>query len=280
MPASNSGADRTLLKPREMILSGVDFGLFMPRLMKTIVPRFRRSLKERGVASTLLRSPLIPFSLLREYLMAKRLGRAPEHSDFDRKYGVNTDGELGGWTYLSDLDIPSPNWIYGRNYAGIEPERFFAIFESLPIQFEEFVFIDFGSGKGRALLMASEFPFKRIIGIEFSPQLNAIAVQNIARYASPTQKCRRIEAVRMDFSQYFLPSEPLVLFFFDPCEARVLEQVFSNLRLSYEYNPRPIYVVYVAPAEEWILRSSDFLAKSRQDARLNFCVYSSLQKVS
>jgi len=252
----------------------------MPRLMKTIVPRFKRSLAERGILATILRSPLLPFHLLREYVHAKRLGSAPEHSEFDRKYGVNTDGELGGWTYLSDLDIPSPNWIYGRNYAGIEPERFFPILDSLAIRFEDFVFIDFGSGKGRALLMASEYPFRKVIGIEFSPQLNAIAVQNIARYSSLTQKCKQIETVRMDFTQYFLPPDPLVLFFFDPCEARIFEQVLANLRASWQKTPRPIYLIYVAPAEEWILQSSGFLAKSAQNAKLNFCVYSSLREAS
>lgn len=252
----------------------------MPRLLRTIVPRFRRSLAERGIFVTILRSTLLPFHLVREYVMAQRLGREPEHSEFDRKFGVDTDGEFGGWTFLSDLNIPSPNWIEGHNYAGIEPERFFAIFEKLPTRFEDFVFIDFGSGKGRALLLASEYPFKKIIGIEFSPQLNAIANRNIALYASGTQKCRAIETVRMDFTQYFLPPEPLVLFFFDPCEARIFEQVMVNLRASWQKNPRPIYLVYVAPAEEWILQSSGFLAKSSQDAKLNVCVYSSLQKVS
>jgi hypothetical protein len=263
-----------------MIISGDLTETLMPRLLKTVIPRFTRSLKERGIAGTLLRSPLIPISLVREYILAKRLERTPEHSEFDRKYGVNTDGEFSGWTYLSDLDIPSPNWIYGRNYAGIEPERFFAIFDDLGIRFEEFTFIDFGSGKGRALLMASEFPFKKIVGIEFSPQLNAIAQQNIVRYSSPTQQCRQIETVQMDFAQYFLPPEPLVLFFYDPCEARVLEQVLANLRASWQKTPRPIYLIYVAPAEEWILQSSGFLAKSAQNAQLNFCVYSSLREAS
>jgi SAM-dependent methyltransferase len=252
----------------------------MPRLMRTVLPRFRRSLAERGVTVTILRSALLPYHLLREYMLVKRLGREPEHSDFDRKFGVKTDGEVGGWTYLSDLDIPSPNWIYGRNYAAIEPERFFAILEGLPIRFEDFTFIDFGSGKGRALLMASEYPFKQVIGIEFSPQLNAIAQQNIIRYSSSTQKCKYIESVNMDFTQFYLPSDPLVLFFYDPCEARVFEQVLANVQLSWQQNQRPIYLIYVAPAEERILRSSGFLEKSAQDAKLNFCVYSSLQKAS
>ncbi len=252
----------------------------MPRLMRTVIPRLRRSLAERGIFVTILRSALLPVHLAREYVLAKRLAREPEHSEFDSKFGVDTDGEFGGWTYLSDLNIPSPNWIEGHNYAAIEPERFFAILGSLEIRFEDFVFVDFGSGKGRALLLASEYPFKKIIGIEFSPQLNGIAKKNIARYASATQKCTAIETVRMDFTQYFLPPDPLVLFFFDPCEPRIFEQVMSNLRTSWQKNPRPIYLVYVAPSEEWVLQSAGFLAKSAQDAKLNFCVYSSLQKVS
>lgn len=252
----------------------------MPKLMKTVVPRFRKSLAERGIVATLLRSTLLPYHLLREYVTAKRLEREPENSEFDRKYGVDTDGEVGGWTYLSDLEIPSPNWIYGRNYAGIEPERFFPIVESLPIRFEDFVFVDFGSGKGRALLMASEFPFKKITGIEFSPQLNKTAKENIARYNSPSQKCKQIEAVRMDFTQYFLPNEPLVLFFFDPCEPVVFEQVLANVRQSWQKNPRQMYLIYVAPTDELILQSSGFLSRSSQDPKLNFCVYCSLQKVS
>jgi SAM-dependent methyltransferase len=252
----------------------------MPRLMKTVLPRFRRSLAERGVTVTILRSALLPYHLFREYVSAKRLEREPEQSEYDHKYGVNTVGEMGGWTYLSDLDIPSPNWIYGRNYAAIEPERFSAILEGLPIRFQDFVFIDFGSGKGRALLMASEFPFKQVIGIEFSPQLNAIAQQNIVRYSSPTQKCKYIEAVRMDFTQYYLPADPLVLFFFDPCEGRVMEQVLANVRDSWQQNPRPIYLIYVAPAEERIVNSAGFLTKAVQDPNLNFCVYSSLPKAS
>jgi SAM-dependent methyltransferase len=252
----------------------------MPRLLKSLVPRFNRSLGERGLALTILRSPVLSYHLLREYLSAKSFGRVPEHSEFDRKYGVNTDGEYDGWTFLSDLDIPSPNWIYGRNYTGIEPVRFCAILDDLAIRFEDFTFVDFGSGKGRALLMASEYPFKKIIGIEFSPQLNAIAGDNIGRYASPTQQCRQIETVQMDFTQYFLPPEPLVLFFYDPCEARILKQVLANIRASWLKTPRPIYIIYVAPAEEWILQSSGFLAKSAEDAALNFCVYASLPKAS
>jgi len=81
------------------------------------------------------------------------------------------DAGLGTRTYLSDLTFPSMDWLYGKDYSGIVPQRFLAMVSSLNLRFEDFTFIDFGSAKGRALLLASEFPFKKIIGVDFSPKL-------------------------------------------------------------------------------------------------------------
>ncbi len=48
---------------------------------------------------------------------------------------------------------------------------------------QDFTFIDLGSGKGRVLLMASEYPFQKIIGVEFMPELHRAAQKNIAGYS-------------------------------------------------------------------------------------------------
>src|ERR1700721_1128519 len=194
----------------------------MPRVARTIIPRIQRSLRERGLATTLRRSLLLPLHLLREYLNARALRPNPDRNDFDQKHGVDTGGAFDGWVYLSDLDIPSPNWIDGNDYLGIDPERFEVVLSSLGIALDDFTFIDFGSGKGRALMLASEHPFKRIIGLEFSPELHRIAEENIPRYISPTQKCRDVRSLNVDFADYVLPSDALVLFFFRPCGVRVL----------------------------------------------------------
>lgn len=248
----------------------------MPRLFKTILPRIKKSLNERGVMATLVRGVLLPVHLYREHRTAKALAGEQRRSEFDLAHGVETDGDLGGWTYLSDLDIPSANWIYGRNYAGTEPERFAAVLASLPISFEEFEFVDFGSGKGRVLLMASELPFKKIVGIEFSPELHAIARQNIAKYSSPGQRRKSIESVCMDFVEFELPPEPCVLYFFDPCEARVMNEVLERIRRSLRKNPRKIYLVYVAPSNERLLDCADFLRKANENEAFNFRVYESI----
>ena len=246
----------------------------MPRIIRTIIPRIKKSIKELGIAVSLFRAVLLPIHLVREHRAARRLTRDQRRSDFDLAYGVETDGDFDDWTYLSDLKIPSANWIYGSNYSGIEPERFSAIFSTLNIRFEDFLFIDFGSGKGRALLMASEFPFKRVIGVEFSPELDATARHNIQSHRTPRQRCKSIDSVCMDFVHFPLPQEPSVLFFFDPCAETVFLQVLENIKQSLHDHPREIFVIYVAPSrKEQLLDSADFLLKLVRNAEHNFSVY-------
>jgi len=250
----------------------------MPKIAKTIIPRIGKSLRERGLVASLGRSFLLPLHLLREYRWARGLHRDGVQSEFDRLHGVNTDGEFSGWTYLSDLDIESANWIEGNDYAAIEPERFNRVFASLPIAFDQYSFVDFGSGKGRALLLASEFPFKRIIGLEFSPQLHRIAQENIRRYRSQTQKCFDIESLNVDFVDFVLPAQPAVLFFFDPCRLPILERVLVRIRQSLIADPRPIVIAYVAPRDEVaeLFAGVGFLKEIANCAEQRFIVYSSL----
>jgi len=244
----------------------------MPRPMRTLIPRIKRSIEQRGLVASLLRSATLPVHLFQEYRVAKALARDQQRSDFDLKHGVETDGDIGGWTYLSDLNIPSTNWIYGRNYAAIEPQRFFWILSSLEINFKDFVFVDFGSGKGRALLMASEFPFRRVVGVEFSPELHAIAQGNIRKYETRQQQCKFVDSVCMDFVDFKLPLEPCVLFFFDPCEGKVLAHALENIRRSLQERFRTIYLIYVAPRGD-LLNSVGFLVKLTTNEEYKFSLY-------
>lgn len=247
----------------------------MPRIARTILPRIRASIARRGVVMTLCRSVLLPMYLVREYRAAKRLPRGGPRSEFDAVHGVETDGDFGGWTFLSDLDIPSPNWIRGVNYCGIEPARFLAALLSVEVRHEDFLFIDFGSGKGRALLMASEFPFRRVIGIEFSPELHAIAEKNIRQYRRRHPSgCDTVEALCMDFVDFVLPPEPSVLYFYEPCDDVLFTRVLEKIRHSLRDHPRPLHLIYMAPGnKEALLDAADFLVKEGRNAGLQFCWY-------
>jgi hypothetical protein len=247
----------------------------MPRVYKTVIPRIRKSIRDYGLARSMLRGVLLPMHLIREYLAVRKLRPDEGKSDFDRAHDVDTDGEFGGWTYLSDLSIPSSNWIEGHDYRAIEPDRFGGVLTSLGIFFDEYTFIDYGSGKGRALLLASDFPFKEIVGLEFSPELHRTAEENISRYRSPTQKCKNIRSVIVDFTEFDLPRGPLVLFFFDPCRGQVLEQAVSRIERSLMASSSPVYLAYVAPRSETerLLRASKLLKELSRNVEFNFVIY-------
>lgn len=249
----------------------------MPRILRTIIPRIGRSVRTRGVLASLSRSLLLPIHLIREYRDVRSLRKTSSPSEFDLQHGVETDGDYSGRTYLSDLNISSQNWIDAVDYIPIEPERFRYVMGSLRIAFDEYTFVDFGSGKGRALLLASEFPFRKIVGVEFSPELHQIAQQNIARYRSDTQKCRNIESLLADFTEFSLPPGPLLMFFFDPCNAAVLQQTLSNIERSLQSDPRPASIVYVAdrPQHDAVFTASQRWLEILRNLQFRFVVLES-----
>jgi predicted RNA methylase len=137
-------------------------------------------------------------------------------------------------------------------YQAVDPEDFHAVVSALPIRFEDHVFIDYGAGKGRALLMATRYPFRRIIGVEYSPRLASIAVQNLRTY-NGRRACAEVEVCVRDAADYELPLEPLVLFFFNPFGRQVMAAVAARVAASWRSHPRPITVIYLTPyeAETW-----------------------------
>ena len=96
--------------------------------------------------------------------------------DYDFDHGVNTS-----WAKPS-LAIRLREVFTRGQYQPSEPELFHQILGALTLEHEKFTFLDLGSGQGRTLLMASEYPFRRIVGVEIIPELHAIAEQNIRRY--------------------------------------------------------------------------------------------------
>jgi hypothetical protein len=107
----------------------------------------------------------------------------------------------------------------------------------------EFTFVDVGSGKGRVLLMAAEYPFRRIVGVELLPELHQVARENVKRD-------ERIELVLSDARDFHFPDEPLVVFLFNPFPPWVLRQVLRNLQESLTRKPREMFVVLHNPEHE------------------------------
>ena len=157
--------------------------------------------------------------------------------------------------------------IFHSAYQPTEPGAFREMMESLPINFREFTFIDIGSGKGRTLLMASEYPFRKILGVEILPELNRAARENISAYKSETQRCSDIQTVCADARDFEVPDEPLVLYLFNPLPEVSLREVIGRLEKSLRRAPRPVWIVYHNPLLESTLAACGFLERAQGSAQ-------------
>jgi hypothetical protein len=131
----------------------------MPAIHKTIYPpRIRQHLKEKGVLKTAWLCLLDPSQLIKEHRSLRHnypgLG-VPD--DFDLKHGVETTVRV----HPTDLTIDSRNWIYSAGYCPTRLEIFEKALSAFSIRHDDYIFIDFGSGEGRVLLLASEYPFRK-----------------------------------------------------------------------------------------------------------------------
>jgi len=95
------------------------------------------------------------------------------------------------------------------------------------------------------VLLASDYPFPRIIGVEYAEPLHRAAVENIQRYRSTGQRCHDIESVCADAMAFQPPDSPLVCLFFNPFDDATTARVLDNLRESVQSSPRPCLVLYV-----------------------------------
>jgi hypothetical protein len=95
------------------------------------------------------------------------------------------------------------------------------------------------------MLVASEFAFTRIVGVEYSARLCEIARRNIERYASPMQRCRTFEVVCHDAGEFAVPEDAAVFYFYEPFRPAVAMKVLTNIECSLRRRPRRAVLCFV-----------------------------------
>jgi hypothetical protein len=197
----------------------------------------RDTVRSRGLSGAVRYYAVEGFELLRDLSPTRRRSRYGD-IDYDFDHGVDTT-----WATVS-LRTRVREFLSEARYQPSEPTLFHEIMRALPVASDGFTFIDLGSGKGRTLLMASAYPFRRIIGVELLAELNTIAQQNIARYHDDGQRCFALESHAGDARDFLFPAEPSVLYLFNPFPAHILRTVLANLRDSIAESPRSVLVIY------------------------------------
>jgi SAM-dependent methyltransferase len=209
--------------------------------------RLFRSIRNRGIGGTLGRVVRNPPAKSQKELML------PQPHPFDLLHGTDTSAYISG----ANLSAVSLLGLYITAYAGIPPSALTRALSELSIQHEDFTFVNIGCGKGRALMVAAQFSFRYLLGVEIASELCDIAEANIA--TNPDWKSR-ITVLNHDATNVTYPDGPIFLYLYNPFLAPVLRRALHNLERQLRHSPRPAYLFYVMnPRFTEVLDSFPFL---------------------
>ena len=175
-----------------------------------------------------------------------------EYQEFDHQFGVDTAGVIK----LEELALPPELRSLGYHYEPCFPWLVREYLSFVPGALSDYSYIDLGSGKGRVLLIAAQYPFQRVVGVEFAAELAEVAAKNLKSAVIPQQRCYSLEAHCLDAARFEFPAGPLVISLFNPFGETILRQVLANLALSLKESPRPVVLVYVNPKHSKVVEES------------------------
>jgi SAM-dependent methyltransferase len=169
---------------------------------------------------------------------------------FDLAHATDTSGHIPG----EALATGSPADLYNTAYYAISPSTLRQALAALPFApvsstladftLADFTFVDLGCGKGRALLIAAQQGFGRVLGIELSPALAEIARSNASPHAN-------IQIRIADASTIAYPQSPLLVFLYHPFLPPLLRRVLRNLLA--QSAARPVYLLFANPPNPSLL---------------------------
>ncbi|SDH68549.1 Histone methylation protein DOT1 [Pedobacter terrae] len=195
---------------------------------------------------------------------------------FDKKFNTTTSMIVDNFDFeeiVSEFDI--------SNYVRYVPTsidlvyKIFSLLKETDIVFENSTFIDVGSGIGRNLLIASEYPFNKIIGIEISRKLHDIAEKNIIQYKNKIQKCRNIESICINILDFvFTDKNNLILYFYNPFSEKVFDVLFEKILNSISQKECKFTLMFLNVLYNRIEKTAFFKKeKSFQSKYDNFSIY-------
>ena len=169
---------------------------------------------------------------------------------FDQKYGTDTSGYLGP----EDLVHGRANDALNHGYSAIAPSvfreacsRWRETLLTASSRIEAYSFVDVGSGKGRALLLAAELPFRKIIGVEIDTELARTAERNIMHWSRVARRKINIRVVHEDAEKFRWPRTPLLVYLYNPFACSLVAQMAENLAAAAASGSGLVDLLYVNP---------------------------------
>lgn len=169
---------------------------------------------------------------------------------FDKKYVIKTCGIIP--TY--DIHTSHSSIKNAKNYQGTHYRLINKVLTSLDINYEEFEFLDIGSGKGRVLFSASFYPFKKCIGVEFGENLYSDFKRNLAKFNTKyPQQGSKIECHLQDILHYPIENHgPLVCFLYNPFDEKILDKCLKKFENMNNRLAKKSIFIYVNPLRKFV----------------------------
>ena len=163
---------------------------------------------------------------------------------FDLSRNVRTFGDLP----LRAAGVDAGQAADSEAYQPARPALLRKALRDLPVEdVSGFRYVDLGSGKGRSLFVAAEWPFRQIIGVEFSWVLHEQACENIRRFRRPRPGSQEITSLHANARDFEFPAGELVLYLFNPFGAATMQRVLENLNTARRLSRCRIFVILLWP---------------------------------
>ena len=198
------------------------------RVLLNVFNTIQISLKTRGVNATLglfLFNTLYYMKRSIHFLSLYRLYYSFEDMIFIRKHSLKIIKH--GTEKIKN--ISEIGYGEGNEYQHSPSKQIWEILSELDILYRDYFFVDYGSGLGNVLFIATIFPFKRIMGVEISQKLHAEAKMNIAEYQDNRRESK-IECYSIDARDFEIPDGNVVFFIFNPFGAKIMEKVIERIK--------------------------------------------------
>jgi SAM-dependent methyltransferase len=161
----------------------------------------------------------------------------------DRIYGIDTSGVVPVEKLHPDPSLQS----LIIAYAGSQPSILRRGLSALG-DIRDYAFIDLGCGKGRVTTVASEFPFREVIGVELSPALAATARANAATVARRFPDRPQVTITAANVVNFPLPAGKLVCFNYHAFGPELVAQIVARFEAALASGELPhMFFVYYNP---------------------------------
>ena len=175
------------------------------------------------------------------------------HHPLDRGLGIDT----GGFLARDRLCVDSEARSHASDFAPSAPSLVRQALAMLPEPWR-LNFVDLGCGKGRACAVATEFPFRAVIGIELSPPLAAIARRNAKRIAARHKDRPEMRVIEGDALTAPLPDGDFAYYLYHPFDLTMVSELARRIEARPDGRD---YLIYCNPVHAAAFDACDGLTR-------------------